>query len=411
MNLQSRTTPIVAKDQFAGRIVALRQCKNMLLVWIAQEHKIVQRSCPLGTKLAVGDIIVFSVKIATLTKVEKLFSADTQPSLQGDVYRWRNFSQSNKRMENLHKRHQVLKRIRDYFDYQNFLEVQTPVRVDAPNPEAVFCPVSSEKAFLQTSPEFHMKRMLVGGFEKIYQIAPCFRGDEIGNKHNPEFTLLEWYRAFARLEDVVKDLQSFLQRLGDIFPKTLGQETSKTWQRYSVFEIFEKHLNLKIQHVETGEELARLAKQAGLGHWIADSAGESYQEIFSYLWGAFEQEIGDDAPTFVYDWPLPLASLAQARQDNLRLSERVELYIKGQELANGFGELTDACQARERFEQELEKRQQHQMPHVPLDELFLNSLQEGMPPAAGMALGIERLLMILVNSQSIRDVMTFVEHE
>lgn len=351
-------------------------------------------------------------------QVHHIPTNSAQPS-QGDRWRWRNPAQFPSRIENLRLRHRILRAVRDYFNSQDFLEVQTPVRVKVPNPEHHFRPIGSESGWLSTSPEFQMKRLLVGGLERIYQITPCFRGKESGTLHNPEFHMLEWYRAWERLEDVVEDMQQVVFQSAQTSPNMEGGklvygenriDLTPPWPQHSVNECFKQHLGLNLGDLLNGPLLKQAAMEQGFGRELQDY-DDGFEAVFHRLWNLIEPRLGLRQPLIVYDWPAQQASLAQLRSDDPRWAERAELYIAGMELANGFGELTDPNQQRKRFEQENEIRLSLGLETFALDEAFLCSLQEGMPPSAGMALGVERLVMLLGNLTDIRQAMCFADDE
>jgi lysyl-tRNA synthetase class 2 len=331
----------------------------------------------------------------------------------GDVLRWRRPAQAPGRMELLRQRHQLLRGIREWFDAQGFLEVETPVLVPAPSPEAQFQPFQAGSGFLITSPEYQMKRLLVGGFEQIYQLVRCFRGQEVGKRHNPEFTMLEWYRAEASLQHLMSDIEGLVghlrARFAELAPELESMNWNRPWLRVRISELFREHLHLELEPPSgpllEAPRLREAAEAQGYGEWIAGA--QSYDDVFFRLWDRLEPRLGWEAPLFVHDWPLPLASLARPCPGHPGFADRVELYIRGVELGNGFGELTDAREQRRRFEADLQNRLETGREVVPLDEPFLQALEQGMPESAGMALGVDRLVMLLTNAPDLRSVMAF----
>ena len=340
----------------------------------------------------------------------------TPGHLGADALRWRSLGHAPSRMALLRFRQQMLRELRAWFDERDFLEVETPLLVSAPSPEAQFQPfavtvegASEPAGFLITSPEFQMKRMLVGGFPRIYQICRCFRGLESGQRHNPEFSMLEWYRAGGTVEDLVQDVEGFISALQHTVSGLCGITPPRLpkppWHWITVQELFWQHFQLDLDELP---DAARL-REAAVVQGYADCLGgaESYDDVFFRLWDRLEPELGHEGPLFVHAWPLPLASLARELPDLPGYADRLELYVDGLELANGFGELTDPAEQRRRFESDLKNRTASGRAAVPLDKAFLDSLEEAMPPAAGMALGIERLLMWLSGTQDIREVLAF----
>ena len=341
-------------------------------------------------------------------------------NLSADALRWRKPGHTPSRMLLLRFRQQMLRELRGWFDEQEFLEVETPLLVPAPSPEAQFQPfavtvedASTPAGFLITSPEFQMKRMLVGGFPRIYQICRCFRGLESGQRHNPEFSMLEWYRAGGTLKDLAQDLEGFISALHHTVSGLCGIAPPRLpkppWHWITVQELFGLHYQLDLDELP---DAARLRKAAGAqGHADCLEGAESYDDVFFRLWDRLEPTLGREGPLFAHAWPLPLASLARELPDHPGYADRLELYIDGLELANGFGELTDPAEQRRRFESDLKNRRTSGRDSVPLDKAFLASLAEGMPPSAGMALGIERLLMWLSGTEDIREVLAFAWDE
>ncbi len=363
----------------------------------------------------------------------------------GDALRGRLPGAPVSRMTYLKLRHAVLRTIRSYFEEQGFLEVDTPVLVRAPSPEPQFSPVEAEGGFLIASPEFQMKRMLVGGFEKIFRIGAVFRAGESGAHHNPEFTLLEWYRAYRGLDAMGEDLEALLGLLAPLSvpaadtavpavdaavstanaaaplpgnphsARTFAARTfaarslgARPFPRISIAELFQRHLGMTVAGVTTAPDLraaALAAKVAG-----AEKLPGDFEQAFSVLWERVEPLLGRE-PLLVVDWPAPLASLARLNPADPNVAERMELYAGGLELANGFAELTDPAEQRRRFERQLNARKRQGLPPVPLDEKFLAALAQGMPPASGMALGVDRLVMLLGGAADIRQVLPFSAEE
>lgn len=433
MTLQYRKTPYrthhlqnskpqknaLPPGQYAGRVLELEQSEKTLKILILLEDQYFWFSTISHYPYVLGELLTFEVDSEdNCIPLESFSSPPSPPSREGDVMRWRRLGKTP-RMVFLKQRHQMLQSIRHYFDQQDFLEVNTPVLVKAPSPECQFTTLKTGDDFLITSPEFQMKRMLVGGFEKIYQITSCFRGNEMGPFHNPEFTMLEWYRAFERLETLIHDLEGIVAALAEISPQVHNQclhtptsqvQLAAPWQQRSVSELFQHYLQVDLSKAPSAAQLRSLANAQGYQRTL-ENIPENYEQLFFALWDLFEPHLGQEVPLLVYNWPLPLASLAQTRKDNLIFAERMELYIAGVELANGFGELTDPREQRQRFEKNLQDRQTHQQLSVPLDQAFLDSLTEGMPPSAGMALGVDRLIMLFTGASHIREVLCFAYDE
>ncbi|MCZ6473108.1 MAG: EF-P lysine aminoacylase EpmA [SAR324 cluster bacterium] len=374
--------------------------------------------------LAEGDLVEFQVDAGQkLTSLAREGGPGPQGfDSGGDALRWRRPGDSPARMALLRLRGRVLGELRAYFADEGFLEVDTPVLVPAPSPEAQLAPLRGGDSYLITSPEFQLKRMLVGGCEKIYRIGPVFRGGEAGRHHNPEFTMLEWYRAHRDLEAMVRDLESLLARLAPLATPSIMAEDPcwpgnaelssalgrRPFARATIAELFRRQLGMQLQGVTTAEAL----REAALGAGLAEAADlpADFEQAFFTLWDQIEPHLGPQ-PLLVCEWPAPLASLARLKAEDSTVAERMELYAGGLELANGFAELTDGAEQRRRFEADLETRRARGLPVPPLDEKFLAALGQGMPPAAGMALGVERLVMLLGGATHIRQVLPFAWDE
>ena len=371
-------------------------------------------------KIKKGAFISFGVTEESEIEIVKIKNHAFNFDAESDLLRWRRPANNPSRMELLRTRQRILRGIREWFEEQNFLETETPTLVRAPSPEAQFFPEKTSSGYLITSPEFQMKRLLSGGFERIFQFARCFRKNESGPLHNPEFTMLEWYRTNEPLAKLMSDIEQMVKHLTETvsaqsFPE---QVPLPPWPRVTVSELFKKHLDIILDGSENADRLREKAKLAGFYESKAEFNPASkltesldYEQMFFKLWNHFEADLGIVSPIFVYSWPLPLASLARHCPEHPGFADRVELYADGMELANGFGELTDASEQRRRFEQDLENRKAEGRSGVPLDENLLKSLEQGLPESSGMALGVDRLIMWLCGVQNIRDVICFSEDE
>ncbi len=259
--------------------------------------------------------------------------------------------------------------IRRFFDERGFIHVETPVRIAAPAPEEFIESPRSGSRFLRCSPELEMKRMVCAGYEKIYQIGPCFRQGEHGRRHREEFTMLEWYETGA---DYLKLMEFTAAMVRSV-------------------------IDLPVERITVGEAYR---KYAGIS---ADEA--MAQDIFDEVMvEKVEPNLGRNCMTFLMDYPASRASLARLKADDPTVAERWELYINGLELANAYGELTDAAIQRERFAAESAARAASGMADYPEATEFLESLDHGMPECAGCALGLDRLAMIYTQATDIGQV-------
>jgi lysyl-tRNA synthetase class 2 len=294
---------------------------------------------------------------------------------------------------NLVLRGTILRAIRQFFFDQAYLEVETPHRIPAPAPETHIKAPPSGDWFLHTSPELCMKRLLAAGHDRLFQICRCFRDGERGDRHLPEFTMLEWYRARADYTDLMDDCEGLITCAASaagasehITYQGRTIDLSLPWLRMSVAEAFRRYTDTSVD--------TALA-----------------QDRFDELVGCtIEPQLGHDKPVFLYDYPASLAALARIHPDNPGVAQRFELYMGGLELANAFTELTDPAEQRRRFEEERGRMQRGGGTVYPMPEPFLNDLA-AMPPAAGIALGLDRLVMLLADADTIDSVVAFTPEE
>ncbi len=298
-----------------------------------------------------------------------------------------------RRKKALQQRANILRAIREFFAARDFLEVETPHRIPAPAPESHIEAVPSGSWFLHTSPELCMKRMLSAGYEKVFQICRCWREKERGRQHIPEFTLLEWYHSGIDYRMLMEECEAMIQTvsiavgLGEkVFFRKGVINLNGPWERISVREAFRKYGQTSME-----EELKK---------------GRFDETLVQDI----EPRLGLKKPTFIYDYPVQQAALARLKPGDETVAERFELYIGGLELANGFSELVDPEEQRRRFEKENEIRRQMGKPIYPMPETFLEDLKE-MPTSAGMALGVDRLVMFFLDAPSIDEVVAFTPEE
>ncbi len=306
--------------------------------------------------------------------------------------------------------------IRDWFARENFLEVETPLRVPSPGQEVHLDAIAADAGrFLITSPEYHMKRLVAAGLPRIFQMERCFRAGERGPHHQPEFTMIEWYRAGASLEVIATDCE----RLVEVAARAVGRwpitqtgqgapiELQPPFERTTVAALLQRHAHLLLTGAETAAELAEKARVAGLDIGSAVAWDDIFFQVFL---DRVEPNVGARHPTFVLDWPAPLGALARPKPGNPNLVERFELYAGGLELANAFGELIDPIEQRRRFTEETTHRKSLGKAVYPIDEKLLSALAL-MPPTSGVALGFDRLMMLVLGAADIREVMAFADDE
>lgn len=286
------------------------------------------------------------------------------------------------------------------------MEVETQLCASAPTPDPTLASLRThylgplypggKTLYLQTSPEFAMKRLLAAGSGPIYQICKAFRNGEAGRWHNPEFTILEWYRPGWDHHGLMSEVAALAQRI-------LGAD--RPVEKHSYGDLFAQYLGLD-PHAADSRELRACALEQGLaGVDALDLTAGDWLDLL--LTQCIEPRLGREGLCFVYDYPATKASLARIRADSPPVAERFELYVQGIELANGFHELTDAQEQRRRFAQESDSRRRAGQEVPPLDEHFLAALEAGLPSCSGVALGVDRLLMLALGRQRIDEVIAF----
>ena len=322
-------------------------------------------------------------------------------------------------------RSQLYGALRAYFGTAGYLEVETPTLVPTPGLEphidpfeAAFLPqtgVGSRRSlWLHTSPEYAMKRLLADGSPPIFQLCKTYRNGEISGTHNPEFTMLEFYRPHADYHAIMADLEGALAAAELTFlPLPGGGEgrgegsrklfSHLPYERLTVRDAVLRHTGIDLFVHSTGPLLKQAATDIGV------HVGEStdFDDVFFHVFlERVERKLGIGRPTFLIEYPASMASLSRLKPGDPRVAERVELYADGMELANGFSELTDAREQRKRLMEEQALRRSLGRPVFDLDERFLEALPK-MPPAGGIAVGIDRVLMLLLDAKEISDVLLF----
>jgi elongation factor P--(R)-beta-lysine ligase len=317
----------------------------------------------------------------------------------------------------------ILRAVRGYFETQGFLEVETPARVMSPGQELHLDAVpAGDGRHLITSPEYHMKRLVAGGFSRIVQFCRCFRAEEDGPFHQPEFTMIEWYRAGGTLDELMRDCEAIVEvaaRSAGAWPRVPVPASRRSefsqgalalagpFERTSVRELFRRHAGIDLRGDEDEACMRGLGQRAGCQFGSDAAWDDVFYQVFL---DRIEPHLGCGRPTFVLDWPTPLGALARRKTDDPLTVERFELYAGGVELANAFGELTDPVEQRARFVEEANLRRQRGKAVYPIDEKLLDALGH-MPPTCGIALGFDRLVMLVLDASSIREVLAFAHDE
>jgi lysyl-tRNA synthetase class 2 len=285
----------------------------------------------------------------------------------------------------LEARARILQSIRAFFVGRDYLEVETPQRIPGNAPESYIDAVPSGDWFLHTSPELCMKRLLAAGYPRLFQLCRCWRQGERGDRHLPEFSMLEWYRSHSDYHALMAECEALLRHLlpsGELRWQGQTLDLSPPWERLSVSEAFARYASIPLrQALDSGRFDQCLALE-------------------------IEPHLGRSTPTFLIEYPAELAALARHKPDDPTVAERFELYLCGIELANAFSELTDAAEQRRRFAAEEARRRAAGKPPYPSPEHFLAELP-AMPPAAGIALGLDRLVMLLTDKVRIDEVIAF----
>ncbi|MBM4325700.1 MAG: lysine--tRNA ligase [Deltaproteobacteria bacterium] len=453
---RERFSTVIAEDppevsvKMAGRILALRNMGRASFVRIRDSSGDFQayfsrdlvgpEHYNLLKKLDVGDIIgvrgrPFRTRTGELSVMVDDYTLLTK-SLRPLPEKWHGLSDVEIRYRQryldlivnpgvrdlVRKRVQVVNYLRRFLTDRGFLEVETPMMQPIPGgatarPFETYHHALDRNLYLRVAPELYLKRLLVGGFDRVFEINRNFRNEGVSTQHNPEFTMIEFYQAYATYQDLMLLTEEMLSGLalevvGSYEVPYGGQvvNLSPPWRRLTVKEALQTIAGLRAE--EISDRNALLAKARALGLDVEEHAplGKLWMAIFDeqvehQLWG----------PVFIHEYPVEVSPLARRNEKDLTVVDRFELYIAGREMANAFTELTDPLDQRARFEEQVEARAAGDEEAHFLDEDFLRALEYGMPPAAGEGLGIDRLVMLMTDSRSIREVILFPhmrpEHE
>jgi lysyl-tRNA synthetase class 2 len=319
------------------------------------------------------------------------------------------------RLPRLRRRAALAAATRAFFTARDYLEVETPYAVHTPGEEVHLRAFRTERIapdgtrmplWLNTSPEFSMKKLLAAGSGRIFQLARVWRNEEGSDTHAAEFTMLEWYRPEAALEDLMDETEAYLRAV--LPPEVTCRDVTTRldrFERLSIAEAFERYAGLNV--LASVGDVEALASAAS----VTARRGESWEDLFfRIMLGRVEPHLGRACPTFLTGWPAPLAALARRDPQDPRIAERFELYVCGIELANAFVELTEADEQRSRFLADRLRRQEiypaRGEEEWPMDEALIAALAQGMPDCAGIALGFDRLVMIATSATRITDVLS-----
>nr|WP_202925660.1 lysine--tRNA ligase [Virgibacillus sp. MSP4-1] len=311
-------------------------------------------------------------------------------------------------------RSKVLQSMREYLNTRGFLEVETPMMHSIPGGASARPFVTHHNAldiplYMRIAIELHLKRLIVGGLEKVYEIGRVFRNEGVSTRHNPEFTMIELYEAYADFYDIMELTENLIAHIAkNVLGTTKVQygdeevDLEPEWKRLHMVDAIKEFTGVNFWENMSDEEARSLAKEHGIDIEDNMKFGHIVNEFF-------EQRVEEKLiqPTFVYGHPVEISPLAKKNEEDDRFTDRFELFIVGREHANAFSELNDPVDQRERFEAQLQEREEGNDEAHMMDEDFLESLEYGLPPTGGLGIGIDRLVMLLTNSPSIRDVLLF----
>lgn len=377
------------------------------------------------TSVRLGDVVMVKLMFHNNAWRVKLTKVLVPCRLEGQAKsRWmqRWMTHGNKKRRNLILRDKVFQAVREFFRLDGFLEVQTPSLVACPGMEPNLTGFQTEwegpdnawkrKYHFPTSPEFHLKKMLALGYETIFELAKSYRNREYSSHHQPEFTMLEWYRAYEGYKKIMEDVEALVffvahettgKRLLEYRGRTI--DLTPPWKRISIRELFLNSFKIDLDLIKDPSDLARLAQANGFSYI---KGNESFEECYFKLFlTEVELKLGWEKPVILYDYPAEMAALARLKPGLPRYAERFEVYLCGVELANAFGELNNVGEQTRRFDIfQRESRMERGFAYE-TDEDFTDALSFGMPPAAGIALGLDRLVMLLADETSLDAVLAF----
>jgi len=429
------------KVSVAGRLMALRthgkaifadieDISGRIQIYI-KSNKVGEEAFKLFSKIGVGDILgvsglIFRTRTGEVTVFVEEFTLLCK-SVRSLPEKWHGLKDVEIRYRKRYldlmvnpsvreifiKRSKVVLSIRNFLDNRGFLEVETPIMQPIPGGATARPFITHHNAlhrdfYLRIAPELYLKRLLVGGLEKVYEISRNFRNEGISTKHNPEFTMLELYEAYGdyhSMMQITEELILYILKnvLGDLEIEYRGNKIDFTppWKRISMYKAIEEAVGIRVDKISQ-KDFNKVVKEYNLNIKGNINRGEIIN-------GLFEKFIEPTLiqPTFVIDYPLELSPLSKQKKDNPELVERFELFIGSMELANAFTELNDPAEQERRFEEQVAKKEAGDMKSHFMDKDYVEALEYGMPPAGGLGIGIDRLTMLLTNSDSIKEVILF----
>ncbi|MFA9377108.1 MAG: lysine--tRNA ligase [Lachnotalea sp.] len=368
-------------------------------------------------KTKTGEVSIHAAEVILLSKSLQILPEKFHGLKDTDIrYRQRyvDLIMNKEVKESFVKRSQVINAIRRYLDEQNFIEVETPMLVQnaggaAAKPFDTHFNALDEDLHLRISLELYLKRLIVGGLERVYEIGRVFRNEGLDTRHNPEFTLMELYQAYTDyhgMMDLTENLYRYVaQAVTGSLVLTYGEyqiDLSKPFERLTMVDAVKKYGNVDFNEIKTTEEAKELAKKLQIKYEDRHKKGD----ILNLL---FEEYVEEHLiqPTFIMDHPIEISPLTKKKPEDPEYVERFEFFMNGWEMANAYSELNDPIDQRERFEAQEELKAQGDTEANSIDEDFLNALSVGMPPTGGIGFGIDRMVMMMTNSPAIRDVLLF----
>ena len=316
--------------------------------------------------------------------------------------------------ETFKKRVEIIRLVREYLNAQDFMEVETPMMQPVPGgatakPFQTHHNALDMDLYLRVAPELYLKRLLVGGFERVFEINRNFRNEGLSTRHNPEFTMLEFYQAYATYENLIELTEDMISSICEkvngsmkITYQGTDVDLSPPWTRLTMDEALVQVAGIDAELLKDGDKVIALAKEKGIQLEAQSGPGKAKTELFELL---VEEKLIN--PTFITQYPTEISPLARRNEENPEVTDRFELFITGRELANAFSELNDPIDQLQRFEKQIADRGDDDEIHPELDRDYIRALEYGMPSAAGEGIGIDRLVMLLTDAPSIRDVILF----
>lgn len=436
-------TPLPSGEKkLAGRIITIREFGKAAFLHIRDETSKIQvyvkrdvvgeENFKFFKKLDIGDIVGFSGTMFRTKTGEPTLQAEwfqlICKSLRPLPEKFHGLTDVEKRYrqryvdlivnpevrETFRKRVEIIRLIRDFLTNRGFLEVETPMMQPiaggaTAQPFKTHHNALDMDLYLRIAPELYLKRLLVGGFEQVFEINRNFRNEGLSTRHNPEFTMIEFYQAYATynvLMDLTEEMLSWIATEVNGAMQIVYQDKeldlSPPWRRYTLDEALVKIGGVDDEVLSDPIRIRKLAEDKGIELEVTDGPGKAKTELFEHL---VEDQLID--PTFITHYPTETSPLARKNNDNPEVTDRFELFIAGRELANGFSELNDPIDQKERLLKQIEDGKDDEEVVSEMDYDFIRALEYGMPPAAGEGIGIDRVIMLLTDSPSIRDVILF----